>query len=159
MFPQAASISQSWDRMDGQVIRCRACGQANRVPALGSGKTAVCGKCKAPLDAGGAAAGPIVLTDSTFAKTVARGSYVVDFWAAWCGPCRVIGPIIDELARERTGVTFGKLNVDENPRTAAQFQVQGIPLLVFIKDGTEAGRLVGAVPRAQIEAAISRFLG
>ena len=71
----------------------------------------------------------------------------------------MIGPVIDDLARERTGVTFGKLNVDENPRTAAQFQVQGIPLLVFIKDGTEAGRLVGAVPRAQIEAAISRFLG
>lgn len=147
--------------MDGQVIRCSQCGQANRVPPVGSGQKAVCGKCKAPLTAGQGSNGgrPVVLTDATFASTIRKGSYVVDFWAAWCGPCRMIGPIIDELAAERTDVTFAKLNVDENPRTSAQFGVQGIPLLIFFRDGAEAGRVVGAVPRPQIEAAIARHLG
>jgi thioredoxin len=144
--------------MDGQVIRCAKCGQANRVPPVGSGQKAVCGKCKAPLDAASSNGHPIVLTDKTFADTVRSGSYVVDFWAAWCGPCRMIAPIIDELAAERTDVTFAKLNVDENPRTSAQFGVQGIPLLIFFRNGAEAGRVVGAVPRAQIEAAIQRYL-
>src|SRR5688500_12806362 len=145
--------------MDSQVVRCPQCGQANRVPPVGSGQKAVCGKCKAPLTAAAANGGhPIVLTDATFANTIRSGSYVVDFWAAWCGPCRLIAPIIDELAAERTDVTFAKLNVDENPRTSAQFGVQGIPLLIFFRNGTEAGRVVGAVPRAQIEAAIQRYL-
>jgi len=155
--------------VDAQVVRCPQCGQANRVPPVGSGKTAVCGKCKAPLlavQAGGSGTAatsgngghPIVLTDATFTSGIRNGSYVVDFWAAWCGPCRMIAPIIDELAAERNDVTFAKLNVDENPRTSAQFGVQGIPLLIFFRDGAEAGRVVGAVPRAQIEAAIQRYL-
>lgn len=84
---------------------------------------------------------------------------MVDFWAAWCGPCRMIAPIVEELAATRSDVRFAKLNVDENPRTAAAFQVQGIPLLIFFKAGKEQGRVVGAVPRSQIEAAITRFLG
>jgi thioredoxin len=136
------------------ILRCPACGQANRVPEVGSGKKAVCGKCRAPL--GG---GPVVLTDGSFREAIARGAFVVDFWAAWCGPCRIIGPVIEELAAERSDVRFGKLNVDESPRTAAAFGVQSIPLLVFFRDGVEAGRLVGAVPRGQIEAAITRYLG
>jgi thioredoxin 2 len=143
--------------MDGQVIRCAACGQANRAPPVGSGKKAVCGKCKAPLEPSGG--GPIVLTDGTFDERIRDGNVVVDFWAAWCGPCRIIGPVIDALAAERSDVRFGKLNVDENPRTSARFGVQGIPLLIFFRNGAEAGRVVGAVPRAQIEAAIQRYLG
>jgi thioredoxin len=143
--------------MGGQVIRCPDCGQANRVPELGSGKKAVCGRCKAPLD--GVAAGPVVLTDATFDQTVRGGAFVVDFWAAWCGPCRIIAPVIDALAEERTDVRWAKLNVDENPRTASRFNVQGIPLLVFMKNGVETGRVTGAVPRGQIEAAIQRYLG
>ena len=142
--------------MDGQVIRCPACGQANRVPEVGSGKKAVCGKCKAPLPE---SSGPIVLTDKSFDERIREGNVVVDFWAAWCGPCRIIGPVIDALAAERSDVRFGKLNVDENPRTSSRFGVQGIPLLIFFRNGVEAGRVVGAVPRAQIEAAIQRYLG
>jgi thioredoxin 2 len=144
--------------MEGQIVNCPACGQANRVPPVGSGKKTVCGKCKAPLEAGNGS-GPVTLTDADFAQKIASGRYVVDFWAAWCGPCRMIGPVIDELAHERTDVRFGKLNVDENPRTSAAFRVQGIPLLVFFRDGKETGRVTGAVPRAQIEAAIARYLG
>jgi thioredoxin len=135
------------------ILRCPSCGQANRVPALGSGKKAVCGKCKAPL--GGT---PIVLTDANFREAIGSGRYVVDFWAAWCGPCRMIAPVIEELAATRDDVRFGKLNVDENPRTAASFGVQGIPLLVFFREGVEAGRVTGAVPRGQIESAIARYL-
>ncbi len=99
------------------------------------------------------------LTDANFRETIARGSFVVDFWAAWCGPCRMVGPVIDALASERSDVRFGKLNVDENPRTAAAFGVQSIPLLVFFRDGGEAGRVVGAVPKAKIESAIQQYLG
>ena len=140
-----------------QVVRCSSCGKANRVPELGSGKKAVCGNCKAPLHASGGS--PVTLTDANFAAAIRSGSYVVDFWAAWCGPCRTIAPVLEELARERSDVTFAKLNVDENPRTASQFGVQSIPLLVFFRDWNEAGRVVGAVPRTQIEAAIQRYLG
>lgn len=140
--------------MDGRVVNCAACGQANKVPPLSGGKKAVCGRCKAPL--GG---GPITLTDANFRTEVASGKTVVDFWAAWCGPCRQIAPVVEALAAERSDVRFGKLNVDENPRTAQAFGVQGIPLLVFFRDGAEAGRLTGAVPKGQIEAAISRYLG
>ena len=102
---------------------------------------------------------PIELTDVNFQSTISKGSHVVDFWAAWCGPCRMIAPVLEEIARDRKDVTIGKLNVDENPRTASQFKVQGIPLLVFIKDGKETGRLVGAVPKQQIESAIRQYLG
>ena len=133
------------------------------MPPLSSGKTAVCGKCKAaltttrqPLTANRQL---VTLTDSNFRTEVASGKTVVDFWAAWCGPCRQIAPVIETLAKERSDVRFGKLNVDENPRTAQAFGVQGIPLLVFFRDGNETGRLVGAVPKGQIEAAMSRFLG
>lgn len=139
----------------GQIVRCRSCGQANRLPDIGEGKKAVCGVCKSPL--GGV--GPLELSDTNFQSTIAEGAFVVDFWAAWCGPCRMIAPVIEELAHERGDVRFGKLNVDQNPRTAAAFRVQGIPLLVFFRDGVEKGRVTGAVPKGQIEHAIKRYLG
>ena len=139
--------------MDGDVIRCTSCGQLNRVPG---GKKAVCGNCKAPLTS--ASNGhPVELNDSNFQSTIGSGDFIVDFWAAWCGPCRILGPVIDQLASERKDVRFGKLNVDQNPRTSAAFGVQGIPLLVFFRNGAEAGRVVGAVPKAHIEAAIARY--
>src|SRR5215212_649870 len=145
--------------MSGQIIRCPSCGQANRIPSLGGGKKAVCGKCKTPLVAGNGGGHPIELTDADFPTAIARGRFVVDFWAAWCGPCRMIAPLLEQLASERSDITFAKLNVDQNPRTAASFGVQGIPLLIFFADGVERGRVVGAVPRGQIEAAIRQYLG
>jgi thioredoxin len=138
------------------VVRCASCGQANRVPEVGAGKKAVCARCKAPLEGGG---GPVTLTDGDFQTVTKSGAWVVDFWAAWCGPCRTIAPVIEQLAAERKTVRFGKLNVDESPRTAASFKVQGIPLLVFFRDGAEVGRLVGAVPKPQIEAELARRFG
>jgi thioredoxin 2 len=142
------------------VIRCPSCGQSNRVPELGSGKAAVCGRCKTPLTAGSDGDGhPVTLTDGNFGDQIARGGAIVDFWAPWCGPCRMIAPVIEQLAAERRDIRFGKLNVDENPRASADFGVHGIPLLVFFKDGKERGRVVGAVPKGQIEAAIRQYLG
>jgi thioredoxin len=138
------------------IVRCPSCGQANRVPAIDSGKTAVCGKCKTPLLQGDGH--PVTLSDSNFQEAIAKGASVVDFWAVWCGPCRMIAPIVEQLAAERRDIRFAKLNVDENPRTATAFHVQGIPLLVMFKDGVERGRVVGAVPKAKLEAAIHQYL-
>ena len=143
--------------MDATVIRCPNCGQANRVPSLSSGKTAVCGKCKTPLTA--ANGHPIDVTDSTFRSTIGSGRFIVDFWAPWCGPCRQVAPVLEQIARERHDVRVAKLNVDHNPRTSSEFGVQGIPLLVFFRDGREAGRLVGAHPKNNIEAAIRQYFG
>jgi thioredoxin len=147
--------------MDGKIVRCRECGQNNHVPENAQGKTIRCGKCKTPLTVAANDNGhqkPVELTDDNFKSEIGSGPAVIDFWAAWCGPCRMIGPVIDQLAAERNDVRFGKLNVDQNPRTSQTFKVQGIPLLVFMKDGVERGRLVGAVPRPQIEAAIRQYL-
>ena len=138
-------------------VRCPNCGQMNRIPPLGSGKKAVCGKCKTPLTAAGD--GVATLSYGDFDRTVGSGSWVVDFWAAWCGPCRMIAPVIEELASARSDVRFGKLNVDEHPQLAAKYNARSIPLLVLFKDGVERGRVVGAVPRGHIEAAIRQYLG
>jgi len=138
-----------------QVVRCPSCGQANRIPDIESGKQAVCGKCKATLTGGH----PVEVTDANFADAIRSGSTIVDFWAAWCGPCRMIAPVLEQIAQERSDIRIAKLNVDENPRTAASFGVQGIPLLVFFKDGVERGRVVGAVPRGHIDNAIRQYLG
>jgi len=139
------------------IVRCPSCGQANRLPA--GGQKAVCGKCKTPLTSGQNDGHPIDVTDANFAETIRSGAYVVDFWAGWCGPCRMIAPVIEELAASRSDVRFAKLNVDQNPRTAQVYRAMSIPLLVMFKDGVEKGRVVGAVPRTQIESAIRQYLG
>ena len=103
---------------------------------------------------------PIKVTDESFDSITKRYPLlVVDCWAAWCAPCRMIAPIIDELARDYMGkAVFGKLNVDENRKTAARFAVTGIPTLLLIKEGELVDRIVGAVPREQIEAKMGQYL-
>lgn len=84
---------------------------------------------------------------------------VVDFWAEWCGPCRVIAPIVEELSKEYDGkVQFAKVNVDESPDLAGRFGVQGIPTLIIFKDGKEVGRLVGAAPKSRLAQEIEKTL-
>jgi thioredoxin 1 len=103
---------------------------------------------------------PITVTDGSFDSITKRYPLlVVDCWAAWCAPCRMIAPVIDELARDYRGkAVFGKLNVDENPKIPARFAVTGIPTLLLIKEGQLVDRVVGAVPREQIEAKLRRCL-
>jgi thioredoxin 1 len=93
------------------------------------------------------------VTDSTFAQEVLQSTspVLVDFWADWCGPCKAIAPIVEDLAREYEGrLKVMKLDVDENPRTASAYRVQSIPTLMVFKDGEPAERIVGAVPKPVI---------
>jgi thioredoxin 1 len=83
---------------------------------------------------------------------------VVDCWAAWCAPCRAIAPIVEELAKEYSGkVVFGKLNVDENPETAQRYGVMAIPTLLVMKEGKEVDRVVGVLPKNQLEAKVNAY--
>ncbi len=143
------------------LIRCHSCGATNRVPLekVRSGLQPVCGRCKGrmPFDFE-----PVKVTDATFSSEVENLPLpvVVDMWAAWCGPCRMIAPVIDELASELAGrVRFAKLNVDENPATAARFQARSIPTLVILKGGREVDRIVGAQPKSEIVRRLEKVIG
>ncbi|HYF98767.1 MAG TPA: thioredoxin [Candidatus Saccharimonadales bacterium] len=102
---------------------------------------------------------PITLTDYNFDEMTRKYNYlVVDFWAPWCGPCKMVSPIIDQLAYELSGqVVFGKLNVDENPTVASLFGIQSIPTLMVFKDGTAIDGIMGAASKAQILATLSKY--
>lgn len=94
------------------------------------------------------------VTDDTFEETVAgAGLAVVDFWAEWCGPCRIVGPIVDELAREYAdkGVVVAKLDVDQSPTVANRFGIRSIPSILFFKDGEHVDTVIGAVPKPHLE--------
>jgi len=103
---------------------------------------------------------PVPVTDSNFSEIVNKQQLaLIDCWAPWCGPCVVIAPIVEELAKEYAGkVLFGKLNVDENPRTAGRFQIFGIPTLLIIKNGKEVDRIVGLAPKDNIKARLKKHL-
>ena len=103
---------------------------------------------------------PIVIDDEHFDETVKRHSLMlIDCWADWCGPCRMVAPTVDELARDYAGrVTVGKLNVDDNPLTAERFCVMSIPTLLIMKNGVEVDRVVGAVPKQLIEERLKKHL-
>jgi len=135
---------------DPLLIRCSSCGANNRVPAekLQAGAQPVCGRCKAPLSAG-----PTILTDATFREEIERSPLpiLVDMWAPWCGPCRYLAPVVEELAAELAGrVRVAKMNIDENPATATRYGVQSIPTLLLMKGGREVDRIVGAQPKEAI---------
>ncbi len=100
------------------------------------------------------------LKDGNFDDEIGKGALVlVDFWAEWCAPCRIIDPVVKELAGEYEGrLVCGKLNVDENPLTAAKFQVMSIPTLLLFKDGEIVDKVIGAVPKSKLEAMIAPHL-
>ena len=117
----------------------------------------MCGHCKKALAVDAA---PVTVTDSNFASEVLGfpRPVLVDLWAAWCPPCRMIAPTLEEIAGELMGkVRIAKLNVDENPQTHARLRASGIPTLVMFKGGLEIDRVVGALPPPQLRAWIERF--
>jgi thioredoxin 1 len=104
----------------------------------------------------------VTVTDATFASVVEKSPvpFVLDFWAPWCGPCRMMEPILEELAAENAGtITVGKLNVDENPDTAMRFDVMSIPTLLVVVNGTIAKKLVGAMPKKKLASELSAWIG
>jgi len=139
--------------MDTKTVRCPECGANNRVSTekTANGLAPVCGRCKKPLPE---SAEPMVVTDATFSESVERATIPVllDLWAPWCPPCRMIAPMIDKLAAEMAGkVQFGKLNIDDNPATAQRFNVNSIPTLLIFKAGREVDRIVGVHSEAEIK--------
>jgi thioredoxin 2 len=137
---------------DSQLVRCPACHATNRIKRakIIEGNVARCGRCKNPLLVTN---GPVTVTDATFAAEVERSPLPVllDLWAPWCGPCRMIAPVLEELAAEMSGVVrVAKMNVDENQGTANRFNVRSIPTLLILKEGREVDRLVGVHPKSEL---------
>ena len=140
-------------KFDGEKLKvvCPACNQTNAVPLKKILEDPVCGSCKAKLPAPDR---PVEVTDISFDDLVGGSPLpvLVDFWAPWCGPCRMLGPTLEKFARKKAGqVVVAKLNTDESPVTQSRFGVRGIPTLIVFKDGEEINRQVGAVPENVLE--------
>lgn len=137
--------------MSFSVIRaCPDCGKGNRIPAAHLSDTGRCGVCKGALPP---QAEPLEVNDSSFAEIVshAKVPVLVDFWAAWCGPCKMAAPEVKELARETAGkALILKVNTEEFPQLAAQFRVQSIPNFVVLRGGRPVFQQAGLAPRAEM---------
>lgn len=141
--------------MASNVITCPACGARNRVPAVASG-TPTCAKCKKPLPWITAA------DDETFDQVAdsSKVTVLVDLWAPWCGPCRQVGPVLEQSAAENAGrLKLVKVNVDDSPRLAQQFDARSIPTMLLIKDGKTVARQVGAPSAAALKNWVRSNLG
>jgi thioredoxin len=141
------------------IVTCAKCGAKNRVDERGKAMQPVCGRCGAALPA--VAAAPIVVTDGSFADVVLAADVpvLVDCWAPWCGPCRMLTPTIDALATEAGGkYLVGKLNTDENPSVASRFKIDSIPTLLIFHHGQLVDRVVGLQSKAAIAGRLANLL-
>ena len=127
------------------TVRCQFCETWNRVVTERAVDRPKCGKCGKPM----LVDRPIALNDETFARTIAESEIpvMVDFYADWCGPCKIMAPSVDQLASETQGkLLVAKLDTDRSPRTAQSFDIRGIPTVIVFERGTEARRSTGAMP-------------
>ena len=137
------------------TIRCQFCETWNRVDATRAADRPKCGKCGKPmlLDR------PVPLNDETFAKTINESDVpvLVDFYADWCAPCKMMAPYVDEIAREKQGVALvAKLDTDRAQQTSTQFNIRSIPTSIVFKRGKEVARQTGAVPKKMLEEMLAR---
>lgn len=135
------------------VVPCPFCGTLNRVSLGRLEDRPVCADCQKPL----LLDRPVFATDDQLARVISGATVpvIVDFYADWCGPCRMMGPVLDEVARERAGeLLIVKVNSDQNPVSPQHYGVRGIPTLIVFKDGQEAARQVGYAPKATLLATI-----
>ncbi len=147
---------------DSVIIGCHHCGAKNRVPMSRLGERAICGKCKSPLSAENRFPDhPVSVSDQTFKREVIDfpGPAVVYFWAQWCGYCQGLTPVINQLASQYAGrVKFVKLVLDQNPVTSSKYAVQSVPTLILFKRGSMVNRVMGAVPKQEIERQLQALL-
>ena len=133
------------------IVHCTSCQAKNRITQISKGK-AVCGRCKTPLPQPGFGR-PAVLTDQDFDGLVAGSAepVMVDFWAAWCGPCKMMAPVLEQLAGKQQKILLAKLDTEAHQQTAARFGIQSIPTLILFVNGREAKRITGAMPLPALE--------
>ena len=137
----------------GRIVECTSCGTRNRVPVASTGRPR-CGSCHADLP------WLVDATDADFDAAVSTSRLVlVDLWAPWCGPCRMVAPAVERATREHAGALKAvKVNVDESPGVSQRFRAQSIPMLVLLRDGTVVDTRIGALPEQQLLTWVERAL-
>ena len=147
---------------DSLIVACTRCGAKNRIPKERLGERARCGKCHSPLSPGPSLSDRAEeVSDGSFQREVLDfpGPVLVEFHAPWCGYCKMLSPVLDQLAAEYAGrVKIAKLNVDENPQTASRHGIRSTPALFFFKNGNMRDQVLGAIPKAEIERRLNSIL-